>query len=112
MTADDNLVSRIAGTHTTSATTALLFYHLLHAPEAMSKCVAELDENLPSLGPDQSAYSVTNVETSLPYLRQCVRENFRITPVFTMPLARRVTAPDGVIIGGRHIKQGVSGATS
>lgn len=41
-------------------------------------------------------------------LLRCVRENFRLTPVFTMPLARRVMAPEGVIIAGRHIPQGVS----
>ncbi|KAM0818901.1 hypothetical protein AB5N19_04714 [Seiridium cardinale] len=32
---------RIAGTHTTSATTSLLFYHLLHAPEIMARRVDE-----------------------------------------------------------------------
>ncbi|KAH8803645.1 cytochrome P450 [Xylogone sp. PMI_703] len=98
----------IAGTHTTSATASLLFYHLLHNPEIMDKCVAEIEINLPSLGPGQAAYSVSVVETSLPYLRQCVKENFRITPVFTMPLARRVMAPEGVTIAGRHLKQGTS----
>jgi cytochrome P450 len=106
--ANESFVIRIAGTHTTSATTSLLFYHLLHAPDIMAKCVVEIDENLPPLGSNQSAYSVTDVESSLPYLRQCIRENFRITPVFTMPLARRVMAPEGVTIGGRHIKTGVS----
>ncbi|RFU25952.1 hypothetical protein B7463_g10382, partial [Scytalidium lignicola] len=98
----------IAGTHTTSATTTLLFYHLLHTPEILDKCVAEIDANLPPLGPDQPAYSVTTAETSLPYLRQCIKENFRITPVFTMPLARRVMAREGVKIAGRHLKQGTS----
>ena len=74
----------------------------------MTRCVSEIDEHLPPLTADLPAYSVTDVEKSLPYLRQCVRENFRITPVFTMPLARRVMAPEGVMIGGRHIPQGVS----
>lgn len=97
----------IAGTHTTSATTTLLLYHLLHAPDILAKVVAEIDANLEPLQPDQPAYSVTKVENSLPYLRQTVRENFRITPVFTMPLARRVMAPEGIMVAGRHIKQGV-----
>jgi cytochrome P450 len=74
----------------------------------MAKCVAELDANLPPLDIDQSSHSIAELESSLPYLRQCVRENFRITPVFTMPLARRVISPEGVVIGGRHIKQGTS----
>ncbi|KAL1964879.1 hypothetical protein VTN77DRAFT_6232 [Rasamsonia byssochlamydoides] len=98
----------IAGTHTTGATAALLFYHLLHAPDIMTKCVAEIDANLPPLEPDQPAYPVTLVEASLPYLRDCIRENFRITPVFTMPLARRVLAPEGITVAGQHIPQGTS----
>lgn len=69
----------------------------------MAKCVAEIDTNLPDLEADKAAYSVTAAESSLPFLRDCVKENFRITPVFTMPLARRVMDPAGVTIGGRHI---------
>lgn len=73
----------------------------------MAKCKAEVDAQLAPLGNERSAYSITEVEASLPYLRQCIKENFRITPVFTMPLARRVLDPAGVVIGGRHIPQGV-----
>lgn len=98
----------IAGTHTTSATTTLLFWNLLHNPEAMERCVDEVRSELPNLGSDKVAYSVTEVEASLPFLRQCVRENFRTTPVFTMPLPRRVMAPEGIVIAGEHIEQGVS----
>ncbi|OQV02390.1 hypothetical protein CLAIMM_07595 [Cladophialophora immunda] len=98
----------IAGTHTTSATTSLLFYHLLHNPGQMDKCVAEIDANLPSLEAGQEAYSVTVAEASLPYLKNCIKENFRITPVFTMPLARRVMSPEGIVIAGEHILQGTS----
>ncbi|KAJ5387707.1 hypothetical protein N7509_010248 [Penicillium cosmopolitanum] len=93
----------IAGTHTTSATTTLLFYHLLHNTNLMNKCVTEIDEKLPTLQPNESAYSVTDAEASLPFLRNCIKENFRITPVFTMPLARRVLKGEGVIIAGNHI---------
>lgn len=55
----------------------------------------------------KKAYSFADVERALPYLRACVKENFRQTPMFTMPLARRVTAPEGIVVAGRHIKQGV-----
>lgn len=37
-----------------------------------------------------------------------MKENFRVTPVFTMPLARRVLKPEGIIIAGNHIPYGVS----
>lgn len=97
----------IAGTHTTSATSTLLFWNLLHNPDTMERCVGEIRSKLPDLGSDKVAYSVTEVEASLPFLRQCVRENFRTTPVFTMPLPRRVVAPEGIIISGEHIEQGV-----
>ncbi|KAI7782798.1 hypothetical protein LA080_012839 [Diaporthe eres] len=98
----------IAGTHTTSATSTLLFWNLLHNPDTMERCVDEIRSKLPDLGSDKVAYSVTEVEASLPFLRQCVRENFRTTPVFTMPLPRRVVAPEGVTIAGEHIEQGTS----
>ncbi|KAH8743294.1 isotrichodermin C-15 hydroxylase [Diaporthe sp. PMI_573] len=98
----------IAGTHTTSATTTLLFWNLLHNPDAMDRCVDEVADKLPGLSSDKIAYSVTEVEASLPFLRQCVRENFRSTPVFTMLLPRRVMAPRGIVIAGKQIPQGTS----
>lgn len=73
----------------------------------MGRCVEEVLDKLPDLSSGKLAYSVTEVEASLPFLRQCVRENFRTTPVFTMPLPRRVMAPEGVIIAGEQIPQGV-----
>lgn len=74
----------------------------------MARCIAEIDANLPILKPDESAYSVTSAEMSLPYLRNCIKENFRITPVFTMPLARRLLVPEGLTIAGNYIPYGVS----
>lgn len=74
----------------------------------LAKLMAELDENLPPLLPDEVSHPITVLEASLPYLRNCIKENFRINPVFTMPLARRITTKEGVIIDGEHIKQGVS----
>lgn len=67
----------------------------------------EVRSKLADLNSDKVAYSVTEVEASLSFLRQCVRENFRTTPVFTMPLPRRVMAPEGIVIAGEHIEQGV-----
>lgn len=98
----------IAGTHTTSATTALLLYHLLHNPASLQQIVSELDQALPDLGPEQDSYPFSTLEGSLPFTRNCIKENFRLTPVFTMPLARRITQPQGIVIAGRHLPQGVS----
>lgn len=63
------------------------------------------------LGPlreDQIAYPITGLEASLRYTMACVRENFRLNPVFTMPLWRRVGYPTGVDIGEHHIPHDVS----
>ena len=101
-------MDRIAGTHTTSATTTLLFYHLFHNPELMREVEHEITGNLNPLSGAKPAFSITEIDASLPLLKKCMRENFRITPVFTMPLARRVTAPEGIVIADQHIPQGVS----
>jgi cytochrome P450 len=98
----------IAGTHTTSATTAFLLYHLLHSPKSLRRVVSELDANLPDLQHHQESYAFSALESSLPFTRDCIKENFRLTPVFTMPLARRVIQPEGVFIGERHLPAGVS----
>lgn len=74
----------------------------------MKQCISELDANLPALDADQAAHPITEIESALPYLRNCVKESFRLTPVFTMPLARRITAPEGLTIEGHHFEAGVS----
>jgi cytochrome P450 len=86
----------------------LLFYHLLHNPQYLTELVDEIDSKLSPLDDSHPAYSFADAEASLPFMRNCMRENFRITPVFTMPLARRVMAPEGLVISGHHIPQGVS----
>lgn len=103
----DPVSCSVAGTHTTSATTTLLFYHLLHNPAVLQQCVDELDAMLPGLEPEQTSYPISLLEASLPFTRNCIKENFRLTPVFTMPLARHVTQPEGVTIAGRYLPQGV-----
>ncbi|TKW49661.1 hypothetical protein CTA1_1165 [Colletotrichum tanaceti] len=90
--------------------------NLLHNPEALRKCVDEVDGSLTSSSsssPDdgKEACSIAEVENSLPFLRWCVKENYRLTPVFTMPLARRVTSPEGIMAAGRHMEQGCLGKT-
>ena len=70
----------IAGTHTTMATTTLLIHNLLHNPSTLSALTAEIVTNLPPLE-SQASYPITNLEATLPYLRACMRENYRLTPV-------------------------------
>jgi len=50
----------------------------------------------------------TGLEGKLPYGMACIRENFRTTPVFTMPLPRTVTDPNGAVVNGFSVPTGVS----
>lgn len=98
---------RVAGAHTTSATLGLLFYHLLHNRYAAEKLTEELNANVPLYNEGGKEISYSGLESKLPYTMACIKESFRITPVFTMPLPRLVTDPNGVDIHGFHIPQGV-----
>ena len=97
----------VAGSHSTSGTLTLLFWHLLQNPNALAAVQTEIESTLPPLAKDQIAYPIQGLESSLNYLMACVRENFRINPVFTMPLWRRVGRPDGLQIGEYHIPHNV-----
>lgn len=96
----------VAGSHTTSGTLTLLFYHLLHDSGIYSQAVEEMRRELPFL--EQGSYPFTGLEAKLPYTTACMRENFRHTPVFTMPLARTVMSQSGTVIAGAKVPEGVS----
>lgn len=102
------IIHRVAGSHSTSGTLALLFWHLFQNPEIMRAVQREITSTLGRLREDQVAYPIQGLEASIKYTMACVRENFRINPVFTMPLWRRVGYPAGVEISNSHIPYGVS----
>lgn len=81
----------------------------MHNRYAAEKLTAELCANLPSYHEGGSTVPYAGVESKLPYTMACIRENFRITAVFDMPLPRLVTHPKGVEISGHYVPQGVSG---
>lgn len=68
----------------------------------------EVDEKLPPLSHGQDAFPVERLEATLVYIMACIKENFRINPVFTMPLTRRVLWKTGADIAGHRIPYGVS----
>ena len=74
----------------------------------MGRLREEIHTVLGPLRKNQTAYPITGLEASLPYTMACIRENFRLKPVFTMPLWRRVGYPAGVDIGEHHIPHDVS----
>lgn len=80
----------------------------MHNRDAAEKLAVELRAKLPLHCEGMKLESYAGIETKLPYTIACIRENFRITAVFNMPLPRLVTDPKGVYISGYHIPQGVS----
>lgn len=99
---------RVAGAHTTSTTLTFLFYHLMQNTKAAAKLTDELCSVLPKYDAGGKETSYSGLESKLPYTMACIRENFRITAVFNMPLPRLVTDCKGVTICGYHVPPGVS----
>ncbi|KAF5637703.1 benzoate 4-monooxygenase [Fusarium sp. NRRL 52700] len=93
----------VAGSHTTSGTLTLLFSHLLQNGEILNRVIQELDSNLPNHEGQVIPYEA--LEKDLPYTMACIHENFRINPVFSMPLPRKINTPGGVMIQGHQIPQ-------
>lgn len=98
----------MAGSHSTSGTLTLLLWHLTHNPSILATVTQELHEKLPPLHDNKISYPIEGLESILSYTMACVRENFRMNPVFNMPLWRRVGYPGGIEIAGHHIPEGVS----
>ncbi|OAP60837.1 hypothetical protein AYL99_05839 [Fonsecaea erecta] len=99
----------VAGSHTTSGTLTLLFYHLLHNKSVADNLTKEITACIPfkdTAGDSLPAYS--GLESQLPYATACIRENFRISPVFTMPLPRTVCDPEGAVIEGTYVPPGTN----
>lgn len=69
--------------------------------------VDELDEKLPPVTDGICAMD-DGLEQNLPFTMACVQENFRINPVFTMPLMRKIATRGGMVIDGHFVPEGVS----
>lgn len=95
----------VAGSHTTSGSLTLLFYHLLHNPSVMERLNKELQTTLNLLHDkaDAPLPAYAGLEAQLPYMTACIRESLRISPVFSMPLPRTVCDPDGAVINGVYV---------
>ncbi|EXM20719.1 Cytochrome P450 [Fusarium oxysporum f. sp. vasinfectum] len=93
----------VAGSHTTSGTLTLLFSHLFQNPEILDRVTQELDSNLSNYTGQVISYEA--LEKDIPYTMACIHENFRINPVFTMPLPRKIMAPGGLVIQGCQIPE-------
>ncbi|KAL4736043.1 cytochrome P450 [Aspergillus similis] len=98
----------VAGSHSTAGTLTLLFWHLIQNPSIMRKVQTEIESTLGPLNKDQVSYPIAGLESTLKYTMACVRENFRINPVFTMPLWRCVGYSHVLEIDGHHIPPGTN----
>lgn len=103
----------VAGSHTTSGSLTFLFHNLLHNATASQKLSEEILKYvaLPK-GTETALPAYTGLEAQLPYAVACIRESFRVSPVFTMPLPRTVIDPAGMEVSGVHVPTGVSLAKS
>ena len=97
----------VAGSHTTSGSITLLLSHLLDNPATMKAVVDELDRILPTLGEEES-YGYFGLEASLPFTQACVNESFRLSPVVSIPLSRKIAPAEGRMVDGHHLPAGVS----
>ncbi|KAF2650009.1 cytochrome P450, partial [Lophiostoma macrostomum CBS 122681] len=94
-----------AGVHPPSASLNFLLWNLLHNPKSMDRAASEVEQALPAMTPDRTAYTLAEVEQNLPWLKACIKESFRFTPAFTMPLTRRIVS-DTIILNGKEIPKG------
>jgi cytochrome P450 len=79
-----------------------LFFHLLHSPRVMDRLVDELLQS--DTGDTLSTMKGMQENT---YFQACIKENFRFTPSFVMPLPRMVPS-EGREIAGEMIPGGVT----
>ncbi|KAF5227131.1 hypothetical protein FANTH_14857 [Fusarium anthophilum] len=100
----------VAGSHTTAGTLTLLFSHLLQNPSVLDEVIKEIDSNLSDISTPVMPFK--SLEERLPFTMACINENFRINPVFTMPLPRKVMTPGGIFIDGHAVPENVSQSDS
>lgn len=93
----------VAGSHTTYGSLTLLFKHIFDRRDIRDAVRKELDENAPSM--KQGVLPYTGLEMKLPYLSATMKESFRMTPVFQLPLPRIIPAT-GQTLAGQEIPGG------
>ena len=80
-----------AGGDTTALTLSALFYYLLKFPASLCKLQEELKNHLPNNPAGSFKHIIGWQEAQqLPYLDACIKETFRIHPVVTFLLERKV----------------------
>ncbi|KAH7627853.1 cytochrome P450 [Sordaria sp. MPI-SDFR-AT-0083] len=98
----------LAGSNTTAASLATVFYYLLRNKECYRRLVEEIDDAVGkgaiSLKGNDGVVSWTDAQ-NLAYLDACIKEAFRLHPAVGMHL-ERVTPPGGMEICGEFVPGG------
>lgn len=99
----------LAGSDTTAASLAAVFYHLLKNPRCYTRLVDEIDSavarGIVSTSGDGDDIVTWAEAQQLPYLHACIQETFRMHPAIGLVL-ERLTPPQGIEIGGQFIPGG------
>ncbi len=91
----------LAGSDTTAASLAAVFYHLLRNPPCLRRLLAEVDAAA-TAEPGLFTYAEAQ---QLPFLHAVIQETFRMHPAIGMVL-ERLTPPEGLEIDGRFVPGG------
>ena len=92
----------LAGTETTATLLSGLTYYLLANPAKLAKLTAEIRSAFKTEG----EVTIDRLQ-ALPYLHACVEEGLRMYPPVANGLPR-VVPPDGAIVDGHEVPEGVS----
>ncbi|WYZ36363.1 hypothetical protein EsH8_XIII_000015 [Colletotrichum jinshuiense] len=95
----------VAGSDTVSTGVQSFLYHLLRAPDALSRVRAEMAAAL-AAGRCRTRVVAYADARQLPYLQACVKEALRVHSPVSIGLPRVAPAPAGLEIGGRHFPPG------
>lgn len=96
----------LAGSDTTAASLAAVFYHLLKNPRCYKKLNIEIENSIKEGLISNNGGIITWTDAQkLPYLHACIQEAFRVHPAIGMVL-ERIAPPQGVQVGKEFIQGG------
>lgn len=91
----------LAGSDTTAASLAAVFYHLLKNPRCYKRLVDEIDS---ATIEDEDIVTYTEAQ-QMPHLHACIQETFRMHPAIGLVL-ERLTPPQGIETAGQFVPGG------
>lgn len=96
-------VLMIAGSDTTSTALSAAMYYLVRNPDKLETLKEEIRGAFNGVGEIVSGKQLTECN----YLKACIDEAMRLAPPVPGLLPREVTAPEGIVVDGVILPQGV-----